>query len=134
VVGFQEGEAITVERSSDFSNETIGMKGETTRTINRDNTGTLTITLQHNSPSVAQFEEMMHQDYPPVVRLAVFDPSSAESFGTSYGWLKTDASHSFGDEVGSREYVFFMNNVRKGQFIENVAANLGFALANNVVR
>lgn len=134
VVGFQEGEAITVERNSDFSSETIGMKGETSRNVNRDNTGTLTITLQHNSPSVAQIEEMAHQDYPPVVRVNVFDPASAESFGTSYAWLKTDASHSFGDEVGSREYVFFMTNVRKGQFIENFAANLAFALANDAVR
>src|SRR5690554_3937716 len=133
VIGFQEGDAITVEKSEDFSSETVGIKGEVSRAINRNVTGTLTITLQHNSPSVAQFEQMMHEDYPPVVRLSVFDPASAESFGTSFGWLKTDASHAFGDEVGSREYTFFMTNIRKGEFIENFSKNLAFGLANNAI-
>lgn len=133
VIGFQDGDGIVVERSGDFSSETVGMKGEVSRSISRDVTGTLKVTLQHNSPSVVQFEDMMHEDFPPVVRLAVFDPASAESFGTSYGWMKTDASHSYGTEVGSREYTFFMTNIRKGSFLANFAKNLGFGLANNAV-
>ena len=133
VVGFSDGDAITVERSEDFSNETVGIKGEVSRAINRNATGTLTVTLQHNSPSVAQFEQMMHADYPPVITIECFDPASAEKFSASYGWLKTDASHTFGDEVGSREYTFFLSNIRQGQYIENFAENLAFALANNAL-
>lgn len=133
VVGFQEGDAITVERNEDFSSETVGIKGEVSRAINRNATGTLTVTLQHNSPSVAQFEQMMHSDYPPVVTIECFDPASAEKFSASQAWLKTDASHTFGDEVGSREYVFFLTSIRQGQYIENFAKNLAFALANQVI-
>lgn len=133
VIGFQEGDAITVERNEDFSNETVGIKGEVSRAVNRNATGVLRIVLQHNSPSVAQFEQMMHEDFPPVIKAAVFDPASAESFGASQAWIKTDASHAFGDEVGSREYVFFLTSIRQGQYIENFAENLAFALANNAI-
>lgn len=133
ILGFQDGDAITVERNEDFTNETIGIKGDVSRAINRNATGTLTISLQHNSPSVAQIEAMAHQDYPPVVRVAVRDPSSAEAFSSSYAWLKTDASHSFGDEIGTREYTFFLYSVRAGQYIENFAENLAFSLANNAL-
>lgn len=133
VVGFQEGDAITVERNEDFSSETVGIKGEVSRAINRNATGTLTVTLQHNSPSVAQFEKMMHEDYPPVVTIECFDPSSAEKFSASQAWLKTDASHAYGDEVGSREYTFFLVSIRQGQWIENFAKNLAFGLANQVI-
>lgn len=133
IVGFSDGDAITVERNEDFSNETVGIKGEVSRAINRNATGTLTVTLQHNSPSVAQFEAMMHADYPPVVTIECFDPASAEKFSSSQAWLKTDASHAYGDEVGSREYTFFLTSIRAGQYIENFAQNLAFALANQVI-
>jgi len=136
VIGFQEGDAITVERSEDFSSETVGIKGEVSRAINRNNTGTMTVILQHNSPSVAQFEQMMHQGgvdgFPPVVMISVFDPASAEAFSTSWAWLKTDPSHGFGDEIGSREYVFFLTTIRQGGYVEQFAPNLAFALANNI--
>lgn len=133
VIGFQEGDSIVVERSEDFSSETVGIKGEVSRAITRNETGTLTVTLQHNSPSVAQFEAMMRADYPPVVKIALYDPSSAESFSATYGWLKTDASHSFGNEVGSREYVFFLNKIRQGTYKDNFVSDLAFALANQTI-
>lgn len=133
VIGFAEGDAITVERNEDFSNETVGIKGDVSRAINRNKTGTLTIVLQHNSPSVAQFEEMMHEDYPPIVKIECFDPSSAESFSASQAWLKTDASHAYGDEVGTREYVFFLTTIRQGQYAENFIENLAYGLANDLV-
>lgn len=139
VIGFQDGESIVVERNEDFSNETVGIKGEVSRAINRNSTGTLTLTLQHNSPSVAQFEAMMRggeggiDDFPPVIKISVYDASSAEAFSSSYAWLKTDASHSWSDEIGSREYTFFLTSIRQGGFIEQFAPNLAFGLANIAV-
>lgn len=132
VIGFQDGDAIVVEKNEDFSNETVGIKGEVSRSINRNVSGTLTVTLQHNSPSIIQFEQMMRgsfpNDFPPVVPVAVYDASSAEGFGATWGWLKTDASHAFGDEVGSREYTFFLTSIRQGGFIAQYAPNLAFGL------
>jgi len=133
VIGFADGDAITVERNEDFSNETVGIKGDVSRAINRNATGTLTVTLLHNSPSVAQFEKMMHEDYPPVVKIECFDPSSAESFSASQAWLKTDASHTYGNETGTREYVFFLTRIRQGQYVENFIENLAYGLANDLI-
>ncbi len=134
IIGFADGDAIVVEKNEDFSSETVGIKGEVSRAINRDRTGTLTITLQHNSPSVAQIEAMAHAEYPPVVKVSVADPSSVESFASTQAWLKTDASHAFGDEVGTREYTFFLTTVRKGNFIANFATDLAFGLGSNAVK
>lgn len=127
VFGFADGESIVVERNEDFTNELVGIKGDVARAINRNATGTLTFTLMHNSPFVQVIEAMAHADYPPVVNFGMQDPSSFESFGSSQCWLKTDASHSWSNEVGSREYVFFATNIRRGSPTNNVIGALAYA-------
>ncbi len=116
VFGFSDGDdAISIERNEDFTNETVGMKGDISRAINRNATGILTIRLMHNSPYLQFIEQMARQEYTPEVKASLLDPSTpAGSFGTSIAWLKTDATHSWGPEVGEREYQFFLTSVRRG--------------------
>jgi hypothetical protein len=127
VYGFTEGDMVVVERSEDFSTEKVGTKGEVSRAINRNATGTITIRLQHNSPFVRVIEEWANADYPPVVNFTVKDPASSAQFGSSLCWLKTDATHNFGDEVGDREYVFFTSQIRRGSPNLNLFSSLAYA-------
>lgn len=127
VYGFAEGDMVVVEKSEDFSNEYVGTKGEVSRAINRNATGTITIRLQHNSPFVRVIEEWANADYPPVVNFSVIDPASYEKFGSALCWLKTDATHNFGDTIGEREYVFFTNQIRRGSPNLNLFSSLAYA-------
>lgn len=127
VYGFAEGDMVVVDKSEDFSNEYVGSKGEVSRAINRNATGTITIRLQHNSPFIRTIEQWANADYPPVVNFSVVDPASYEKFGSALCWLKTDASHNFGNEIGEREYVFFTNQIRRGSPNTNLLSTLAYA-------
>lgn len=127
VFGFAEGDMVVVERSEDFSNEYVGSKGEVSRAINRNATGTITIRLQHNSPFIHIIEGWANADYPPVVNFTVKDPASSAMFGSALCWLKTDASHNYGNEIGEREYVFFTNSIRRGSPNLNLLGSLAYA-------
>ena len=127
VFGFAEGDMVVVEKSEDFSNEYVGTKGEVSRAINRDVTGTITVRLQHNSPFVGIIERWANADYPPVINFTVKDPSSSAQFGSSLCWLKKDATHNYGDNIGEREYVFFTNQIRRGSPNLNLFSSLAYA-------
>lgn len=132
VMGFAEGSMVSVEKNEDFSNSYVGTKGEYSRAINRNKSGTITIRLQHNSPFVAIIEGWANQDYPPVISFAVVDPASYETFGNTHCWLNTDAVHDFSNEIGEREYVFWAGNIRKGS-IGNPIASLAYAAAQGLI-
>lgn len=127
VYGFAEGSMVSVEKNEDFVTPYVGSKGEFSRAINRDRSGTITIRLQHNSPFVGVIEGWANADYPPVINFTVFDPASSAQFGSSIAWLNADATHDFGDEIGEREYVFWAGNIRRGTPNSNLLASLAYA-------
>ena len=52
VVGFAEGTMINGSRNNDKQSQNVGSKGEVTFVENADKTGTVEITLKHNSASL----------------------------------------------------------------------------------
>lgn len=115
VVGFADGEMVTVEKNGDFFFNMVGTKGEVSRAMNRDNTGTITLRLQHTSPFIERIQQYAFADnfggVPPILGFRIYDPSSNDQLLATQVWLNTDASHTWGNEVGVREYQFFAVNV-----------------------
>lgn len=132
VYGFADGEMVTVERNEDIFNNLVGSKGEVSRAFNRNTTGTITIRLQHTSPFVKRIMEYAIADstgaIPPIMNFIIKDPSSNDQIIATQCWLNVDASHAWGNEVGTREYQFFAVNVVSAPNI-NLAAGLAFAAA-----
>lgn len=114
IVGFPDGDMVTVSKNEDFFNNMVGTKGEVTRAVNRNNTGTITLRLQHTSPSIAFIQAMALTDglgVPPILPFTVLDPSSHDKILATQVWLQADAEHNWGNETGVREYQFFAVNV-----------------------
>lgn len=114
VYGFADGEMVTVEKNADFFNNMVGTKGDVTRAVNRDNTYTITIRLQHTTPFIEIIENYKAvqsvAQIPPVLTFQLDDPSSFDRSFAAQVWLNVDATHDWGDETGVREYQFFAVN------------------------
>ncbi len=61
IVGFAEGTFIEGERTTERYSADVGAKGEVTFVRSADDTGTITITLKHNSPSNSYLHELWRQ-------------------------------------------------------------------------
>lgn len=115
VSGFAEGDMVTVERNEDIFNPVVGSKGEVSRAFNRNMTGTATIRLQHTSPSIRFLDALIAAEeqngVPPVISVAIKDPASGEDYLGTQGWIITQPTRTWSNEVGVREYQFFLVNV-----------------------
>lgn len=62
IVGFAEGTFITAERSTErYGEPDVGAKGEVTWVRSADDTGTITLTLKHNSASNGFLTELFRE-------------------------------------------------------------------------
>lgn len=111
VYGFADGTMVTVERNEELFNNMVGSTGEVARAVNRNDTATITIRMQHVSPFIAKIKEWAAADIAPIVNFSVIDPASYDDLLVAQCWLQTDASHEWGNEVGDREYQFFAVNL-----------------------
>lgn len=72
IVGFAEGTFISAERSSErYGEPDVGAKGEVTWVRSADDTGTITLTLKHNSASNGYLHELFRQQDDPGFELTV---------------------------------------------------------------
>lgn len=133
VYGWADGDAITVERNNDITTEMVGMKGEISRAVNRDKSGMITLRLQHTSPFIERIMGYILADdangVPPIMNFVIKDPASNDQIIATQCWPKTDASHTWGSEVGVREYRFFAVNVVAAP---NTALSSSLAFAANL--
>jgi hypothetical protein len=115
IVGFADGDMVTVSKAEDYFNNMVGTKGEVTRAKNANNTGTITFRLQHTSPSIAFIQALALAEatggIPPVLPIRIYDPSSHDMLLATQCWLQTDPERAWGNETGVREYTFFAVNV-----------------------
>lgn len=130
VYGFPDGDMVTVERNEDLFNNMVGTKGEVSRALNRNTSGTITIRLQHTSPFIKRIMEYALADstggIPPIMNFIIKDPSSNDQIIATQCWLNTDATHNWSNEVGVREFQFFAVNVVSAPNT-NLAAGQAFA-------
>lgn len=128
VFGFAEGTMVTIEKNEPLFNTHVGVKGETSRVVNRDNNYTMTIRLQQNSPFIDKLEKWKALDgvhlVPPVVPIVIKDRSGYEGFIGANGWLIEDPSREWGSDHGVREYTFFIVGGFTGDDDIDIALNL----------
>jgi len=104
VVGFS-GDRVTVEFSSDEVETVMGTDGNGRHVINKDQSGTVTITLEHGSPSNTAFEiaRMTGIPFPILVK----DNSSlATLFATGDAMVKKHPSLGLGAKPKDLDWVF----------------------------
>lgn len=136
VYGFAEGEMVTVEKNEAHFNVHVGTRGETTRAAIRDNNYTVTFRLQQTSPFIEYIEKLKAVDniasIPPVATITIKDPSSYDGLvNVGQAWLMEDPSRSWGNEVGVREYTFYVVNGITSEFDVKGVLNFASSLTSN---
>ena len=72
IVGFAGGTFITAERSAErYGEPDVGAKGEVTWVRSADDTGTITLTLKHNSVSNAYLTELFREQDEPGAEITI---------------------------------------------------------------
>lgn len=61
ITGFDSSGVFTYSRTGDITTPTVGVQGDTAYVENRDETGTLTITLMNSSPHLAMLRRLATQ-------------------------------------------------------------------------
>lgn len=115
IVGFAEGTFIEAERSTERYSPDVGAKGEVTFVRSADDTGTVTITLKHNSPSNAFLHELWRQQDDPTaepITILVQDRNFDGDVSVSGSECKIVNLPPFsrGDEVEDAEWQFLLAN------------------------
>lgn len=127
-VGWDEGEFFSLERTSEFFNNKVGVMGEVSRAYIRDASCRFTVRLQSTSPTIKAMEDLKVATsalkVPPVMVLTVTDPSSYETLAVAQCWIQKDPVRAYGAEVGVREYEFYgVATVTASNNNINIAAN-----------
>lgn len=105
-LGFTESK-ITVSKTEDVILPYVGSDNDLSLAINRNTLGTLTIGLQHTSPSndvlagwVVQGRGTRFVTFPVIMQ----DPSGMELLSTD-GWIQSQPDYEVGKEIGELKWV-----------------------------
>lgn len=111
LVGFPEGEMITVERNEEFFNNHVGTLGEVSRAFNRNATCSFTLRFQQTSPTIKALEDLKvignSLSVPPIMTLEIYDPASFETVFAASCWIQKDPVRTWSNNIEVREYSFF---------------------------
>ena len=113
LVGFAEGTFIEAERSTERWSADVGAKGDVTFVRSADDTGTITVTLKHDSPSNAFLHELWRRQDDPTsepITISVQDRNFNGDVSVSGSECKIQNLPTFsrGDEVEDVEWVFLV--------------------------
>lgn len=109
LTGYADGTFITAERNEDSFALQVGADGEYTRTISRNRSGRVTLTLLQTSPSndilsaFAKVDEVSGQGKGP---LSIKDLRGNTVVFAETAWLTRPSNVEYGTEGSSREWVF----------------------------
>ena len=97
IVGFSE-EKVTVERSNNAWELTVGCDGEATRVKSNDLSGKITLTLQQTSPSNDFLTTVFYNDQAnnEVVKVEVLDTSGKSKIVASKAWIEKMPEAQYG--------------------------------------
>lgn len=111
LVGFPEGEMITVERNEEFFNNHVGTRGEVSRAYNRNATCSFTLRFQQTSPTIKALENLKvvgnSLSVPPLLTMRIYDPASFETVFAATCWIQKDPVRTWSNNIEVREYSFF---------------------------
>lgn len=104
ILGFAEGTFVEVDPGDDTWSQYIGADGDVTTEKNVDPTGTVTLTLKHDSPSAQALEQMAQNEarVSGLVKDLNLDPGVKVHKGT--GGYVEPSTQSRGEEVQEIEF------------------------------
>ncbi len=105
ITGFADGTFIKGERNEDAYTNHVGVDGEVTRVKNNNDTGTIALTLKHNSPSNRLFEKYAKNGKVSNINVTDTNFDRDVGVGGSEAWVKKPASFERGKEVSDREWI-----------------------------
>lgn len=113
IVGFADGTFIEAERSTERWSSDVGAKGEVTFVRSADDTGTITITLKHNSPSNGYLYQLFQQQdeagaEPIAISIQDRNFDGDVSVSGSECKIVNTPTFSRGDEVEDSEWQFLV--------------------------
>jgi hypothetical protein len=112
-----------ISKEEDTIMPTVGVLGEVALSRNRNNLGTLTISLKQTSPMNQIFMKWMTTSYVSGVHffpVDLTDPASGIVMSTT-GWIQTQPDFTLGKEVSQLDWVIGLANV---EFEISTGANL----------
>ena len=108
ITGTMEGTFVEADRSADAVMIHVGEDGQVTRSINRDRSGTVTITLQQTSPGnevLASYAKDDERDGSGVGTLTVTDLLGNTVISSPYAWVQKLPTAGYAKEVSGRQWV-----------------------------
>lgn len=106
--GFATDSKLTLARAEDLILPVVGTDNDLSTALNRNSLGTLTLTLQHTSPSngvFANWHQLVKTTRMPYFPVLVEDPSSGLAIVSGVGWVQTQPELALGKEVSEMPWV-----------------------------
>lgn len=115
ITGFADGDFVSTSTNSDLINPYVGSKGDTTVAINRDATGEVVITVQRNSPVVAELNALFMVNgvfnLTSGFLITIHDPSTYVKVVATNCYLRKAPDVSWGTDAGTLEYRFWCASI-----------------------
>lgn len=108
-LGYMDGTFITADRAEDGFSTQIGATGDVTRVRNRNKSGTVTLTLQAQSPTNQLLSAIAAQDElfgTGTGALMVKDLNGTTLLLAQIAWIQKIPATEFSDDASGREWVF----------------------------
>ena len=107
--GYASGTFIVVEETEDAFGMEAGAGGDVVRVRNNNETGTITVTLQAESPTndllsaLSKIDRRTGLGYKPIMVKNLFGTTLANA---AEAWVRKSPNAEYATEAGSREWVF----------------------------
>lgn len=112
LTGFAEGTFVSCEKEEDGYETYVGAQGEVTRSRNAHPIGTITVTLEHTSPSNNTLNRRANSG--AIFPASMVDRNSRRAtIGGSECWIQKPADEERGDEVSEVEWVIVVADYEK---------------------
>lgn len=108
IEGFADGTFISAERNEDSASFERASQGGGTRTLSRDKSGRITITLQQTSPSNALLQEALNDmeiSGGGIRPLLGRDNSGNDVIAAPKTWVVKPPAMAYGNELSNREWI-----------------------------
>lgn len=103
LTGVADGTFVSAEKEEDTWEPYVGAQGEVARARNAHPIGTISVTLEHTSPSNAHLSQLAHSNRAFGARV-VDRQNNNVSIGGGACWVQKPASMEFGGEVSEIEW------------------------------
>lgn len=114
ITGFTEGTGIAVNREANLIDKKVGINGKFSLSKNRNDTGTMTVSLQATSEDNAVLEGWVfaakQEGAPAIIPVLLNDPSGA-LIASTIGWVEVQADFNVEEGVSDREWTIGLGDV-----------------------